>query len=33
VYAFRIRDEREITEVPKKVHDLAKKLDYSMFPN
>jgi hypothetical protein len=33
VYAFRIRDERVITEVPKKVRDLAKKLDYSMFPN
>jgi hypothetical protein len=33
VYAYRIRDERVITEVPKKVRDLAKKLDYSMFPN
>ena len=33
VFAYRIRDERVITEVPKKVRDLAKKLDYSMFPN
>jgi hypothetical protein len=33
VYAYRIHDERVITEVPKKVRDLAKKLDYSMFPN
>jgi hypothetical protein len=33
VYAYRIQDERVITEVPKKVRDLAKKLNYSMFPN
>jgi hypothetical protein len=33
VYAYRILEERVITEVPKKVRDLAKKLDYSMFPN
>jgi len=33
VYAYRIHDERVISEVPKKVRDLAKKLDYSIFPN
>jgi len=33
VYAYRIQEERVITEVPKKVRDLAKKLGYSMFPN
>jgi len=33
VYAYRINDERLISEVPKKVRDLARSLDYSMFPN
>ncbi len=33
VYAYRIQDGRVITEVPKQVRDLAKKLDYSIFPN
>jgi len=33
VYAYRLQDERVINEVPKKVRDLAKKLDYLIFPN
>ena len=33
VYAYWIHDERAVTEVPKKVRDLAKKLDYPIFPN
>ena len=33
VYAYRINNERVISEVPKKVRDLAQLLDYSMFPN
>jgi transposase len=33
VYAYRIHDERVISEVPKKVRELSKKLGYSIFPN
>ncbi|MCX6698366.1 MAG: hypothetical protein NTV68_00335 [Methanomicrobiales archaeon] len=32
VYAYRIQEERVITEVPKKVRDHENKRDYSLVP-
>ena len=33
VYTYQVGEGRELSEVPKRVRDLARKLKYSVFPN
>ena len=33
VYTYQIGEQQEISEVPKRVRDLARKLNYDIFPN
>jgi len=33
VYTYQVGEERELSEVPKRVRDLSRKLNYGIFPN
>ena len=33
VYTYQVGDGRELSEVPKRVRDLSRKLQYAIFPN